>query len=71
VGKLKSRRGEYGWILLDVLSALAVAFVGLSVVIGGLAGAGRMTAAQRERVTRIVQERNTDAESQVSTFPRE
>ncbi len=73
MGKLRlpghRSRGQQGYILLDVLAALAIALIGLAVFLGSLAGAGRLTAAQAERVSRTLEQRNSDATSQVISIP--
>jgi len=71
VGKLNRSRGERGFVLLDVLAALAIALLGLTVFIGSLAGAGRIAIAQADRVVRTIEQRNADAETRVVTFPAE
>ena len=58
---LKRRRGERGYLLLDALIALSILVAGFGVGFGGLSLAGRMAAGQRDRVTRIIEERNADA----------
>jgi type II secretory pathway pseudopilin PulG len=71
VGKLRRqpRRAERGFILLDVLAALAIAMIGISVFLGGLSGVMRIAGRQGERVHHAVEQRNADAEAQEITFP--
>jgi type II secretory pathway component PulJ len=67
VGQLTPRR-ERGFVLLDVLAALAIAMIGLAVFFGGLSGVTRLVARQGERVLQILAQRSSDAESQTVTF---
>jgi bifunctional N-acetylglucosamine-1-phosphate-uridyltransferase/glucosamine-1-phosphate-acetyltransferase GlmU-like protein len=68
VGKLKSSRGERGYVLLDVLATLAIALVGLAVCAGGLVAAGRLVVRQSERVLQIIEQRNCDEKSRTVAF---
>ncbi len=68
--RARGKAARRGWVLLDVLAALAIALVGLSLVIGGLSLAGRLTSAQAQRISRMLEQRNADAKAQVVTFPQ-
>ena len=67
--RVSRRRGERGFVLLDVLAALAIAMIGISVFLGGLSSALRIAGRQGERVQHAVEQRNADAEAQEVTFP--
>jgi hypothetical protein len=61
-------RGRGGYILLDVIAAMAIALVGLVVVMGSLATLGRIAVRQASRVHSIVEQRNADAQDQAVFF---
>ena len=67
MGRLRRRRSESGYVLLDVLVAASIALVGLAVILGSLGIAARNAAAERVRVLHIIEERNTDARNQSTT----
>ncbi|HEY9593785.1 MAG TPA: hypothetical protein VHE79_04865 [Spirochaetia bacterium] len=67
MGRLR-RRSTGGYVVLDALVALAIALVGLVVFLGSLNGVTRIVAAQRQRVTHVIEERNADAKSAVLYF---
>jgi hypothetical protein len=68
MGGLKNRRGERGYILLDVLIAMGIALVGLAVFFGGLDVAARLAVVQGERVRLVVERRNADAKDRAIFF---
>jgi hypothetical protein len=64
----RGRRGEHGYILLDVLIAMCIALVGLAVFFGGLGVAARLAVVQGERVRLVVERRNADAKDRAIFF---
>jgi hypothetical protein len=62
------RRGSRGYILLDVITAMAVALVGLVVLMGSLSTLGRIAARQAARVHSVVEQRNADAQDRAVSF---
>ena len=68
MGGLRRRRGEHGYILLDVLIAMGIVLVGLAVVFGGLGVAARLAVVQGERVRLAVEARNEDAKDRPVFF---
>jgi hypothetical protein len=64
----RSRRAQRGFVLLDVLAALAIAMIGLAVFFGALSSVTRLVARQGERVQQTVTQRSSDAKSQTVTF---
>lgn len=68
MGRLSHRAGERGYIFLDVLVAVTVALVGLAVFLASLNGVARIVAAQRQRVLRVIEQRNADAKDQARYF---
>jgi hypothetical protein len=55
------KRGGRGWILLDVVAALAVALAGIAAAAATLATLARVAAREAADVRAIVEERNADA----------
>jgi bifunctional N-acetylglucosamine-1-phosphate-uridyltransferase/glucosamine-1-phosphate-acetyltransferase GlmU-like protein len=58
-----------GSVLLDVVAAMAIALVGLTLVLGTISTLGRVTMRQAERVHAIIEQRNTDAKDRAVAFP--
>jgi bifunctional N-acetylglucosamine-1-phosphate-uridyltransferase/glucosamine-1-phosphate-acetyltransferase GlmU-like protein len=58
-----------GFVLLDVVAAMAIALAGLTLVLGTIATLGRVTMRQAERVHAIIEQRNTDAKDRAVAFP--
>ena len=56
-------------MLLDVVAAMAIALVGLTLVLGTISTLGRVTMRQAERVHAIIEQRNADAKDRTVTFP--
>jgi hypothetical protein len=54
-------RGTRGWVLLDVVAALAVAVAGLAIVAGSVSTLARAAMREAARVREIIEERNGDA----------
>jgi hypothetical protein len=54
-------RGTRGWVLLDVVAALAVAVAGLAIVAGSVSTLSRVAMREAARVREIIEERNEDA----------
>ncbi len=54
-------RGSRGWVLLDVVAAMAVAVAGLALVAGSVSTLARVAMRQAARVHEIIEERNADA----------
>jgi hypothetical protein len=54
-------RGTRGWVLLDVVAALAVAVAGLAIVAGSVSTLARVAMREAARVHEIIEERNGDA----------
>ena len=54
-------RGTRGWVLLDVVAALAVAVAGLAIVAGSVSTLARVAMREAARVREIIEERNADA----------
>jgi hypothetical protein len=54
-------RGTRGWVLLDVVAALAVAVAGLAIVAGSVSTLARVALRQAALVREIIEERNGDA----------
>jgi hypothetical protein len=61
---LSRRKGDRGYVLLDVLVALFIILLGFGVFLGGLSLAGRTTVRRDERVNRIIEQRNSHATDQ-------
>jgi type II secretory pathway pseudopilin PulG len=68
MGRLRRRRGTGGYILLDVLVAMAIAVVGLAVFLASLSGVVRTVSMQRHRILRVIEQRNADAKDQTLFF---
>ena len=64
----RGRRGEHGYILLDVLIAMGIALVGLGVLFGGLGVAARLAVVQGERVRLVVEGRNAEEKDRAIYF---
>jgi bifunctional N-acetylglucosamine-1-phosphate-uridyltransferase/glucosamine-1-phosphate-acetyltransferase GlmU-like protein len=58
-----------GFVLLDVVAAMAVALAGLALVLGTISTLGRVAIRQAEHVHAIIEQRNADAKDRVVTFP--
>lgn len=54
-------RGTRGWVLLDVVAALAVAVAGLAMVAGSVSTLARVAMREAAHVREIIEERNADA----------
>jgi hypothetical protein len=54
-------RGTRGWVLLDVVAALAVAVAGLTIVAASVSTLARVSMREAARVREIIEERNEDA----------
>jgi hypothetical protein len=67
VGGLK--RSSRGFVLLDLVAAMAVALTGLALVLGTISTLGRATIRQAERVHAIIERRNADAKDRAVEFP--
>jgi Tfp pilus assembly protein PilV len=64
MGKVRlRRRGEAGFILLDVLVSLLLVSVSLLVIFGNIALASRNAGLLRERLQGLISERNERAEN--------
>ena len=64
----RQRRGTRGYVLLDVIVAMAIALVGLTAFMGSLSALGRISLRQASRVHTIIEQRNTDAQSRAVVF---
>ena len=58
-----------GFVLLDVVAAMAITVAGLTLVLGTISTLGRVTMRQAERVHAIIEQRNTDAKDRAVAFP--
>jgi bifunctional N-acetylglucosamine-1-phosphate-uridyltransferase/glucosamine-1-phosphate-acetyltransferase GlmU-like protein len=58
-----------GFVLLDVVAAMAVALTGLAIVLGTLSSLGRIAIRQAERVHAVIEQRNTDAKDRAVATP--
>jgi bifunctional N-acetylglucosamine-1-phosphate-uridyltransferase/glucosamine-1-phosphate-acetyltransferase GlmU-like protein len=58
-----------GFVLLDVVAAMAIAVAGLTLVLGTISTLGRVAMRQAERVHAIIEQRNTDAKDRTVAFP--
>jgi bifunctional N-acetylglucosamine-1-phosphate-uridyltransferase/glucosamine-1-phosphate-acetyltransferase GlmU-like protein len=63
------RGASRGFVLLDVVAALAVVLTGLALVLGTVSTLGRITIRQAERVHAIIERRNADAKDRAVEFP--
>jgi hypothetical protein len=61
--------GSRGYVLLDVIAAMAVALTGLALVMGTLSTLGRVAIREAARVHAIIEQRNTDAKDRAVAFP--
>lgn len=68
---MSRRRGEAGYILLDVLVALFIVVIGFAVFLGGISLAGSLTVRQAQRVLGMIEQRNADARDQAVVFQKE
>jgi hypothetical protein len=68
MAKLRLRRTERGYVLLDVLVAAFIALVGLAVILGSLGIAARSAASERARVLHLIEQRNANAQNQTIIF---
>jgi hypothetical protein len=66
MGRLSGRSG--GYILLDALAALAIALVGMAVLLSSLSALGRIALRQSERTRALIEARNTDAQDRTGIF---
>lgn len=58
-GRTSGRPGQApGFILVDVLAALAIAAISLATVLGGIGNAVRLMAAQEAKVSALVEQEN-------------
>jgi len=71
MGGLRRRRAAGGYVLLDVLTAMAIAVAGLAVFFSGLAAVARVVSTQEKRVLLSIEKRNGDAKSQAIFFQGE
>ena len=62
-------RAAGGYVLLDVIAALAVVLAGLTLVLGTISTLGRATIRQAERVHAVIEQRNTDAKDRTVELP--
>jgi hypothetical protein len=62
-------RAAGGYVLLDVIAALAVVLTGLVLVLGTIATLGRVTIRQAERVRVLIEQRNADAQDRAVELP--
>jgi hypothetical protein len=58
---IAARGGQNGYVLLDVLAALAIVLVGLSVLLGDLGAVQRAAARSNARSAATIEKRNADA----------
>ena len=71
MGGLSGPRKEAGYVLLDVLAALLIVLIGLSVFVGGISLAASFAARHAQKVQTLIEERNEDAEKRTDTFQKE
>jgi hypothetical protein len=62
-------RAAGGYVLLDVIAALAVVLTGLVLVLGTISTLGRVTIRQAERVRVLIEQRNADAQDRAVELP--
>jgi hypothetical protein len=62
-------RAAGGYVLLDVIAALAVVVTGLALVLGTISTLGRVTIRQTERVRALIEQRNADARDRAVELP--
>jgi len=72
MGKVRSKkRYRKGFILIDVLVALLLMSFSLIVIFGNIALAARNAALSRQRLNRLITERNERAEKKTVRFYKE
>jgi hypothetical protein len=71
MGRLKSRRAETGFILLDVLVSLFIVLLGFGVVLGGMNLTMTLAAKQNVRVRNMIEQRNADAAGHKVVYQKE
>ena len=72
MGKMRQKhRHRCGFILIDVLVALLLMSFSLIVIFGNIALAARNAALSRERLNRLITERNERAEKKTVRFYKE